>query len=241
MDLLTQMAGRSEQIAKRPIRDQIREKLAYMINHGLLRPGDELPSERRIAETLGVSRETVRAALALLRDHGMISISHGSLSVVIGPSTSMPPPLPDTPTQIMARGSTPEQVYEARTAIEAEVMRLVTQRIGDATIGRLRDLLKEQERLVRDPVGFQMSDVEFHMTLYEACGNPLLFNYAAELYSFPLDVRRQALLRKGATARAVLDHRTIVDAVAARDAELAVQAMGSHLDRDHVTALEVTA
>lgn len=140
----------------------------------------------------------------------------------------------------MARGSSPEQVYEARAAIESEVMRLVCQRIGDATLTRLQALLKEQERLVRDPVGFQMSDVEFHMTVYEVCGNPLLFNYAAELYSFPLEVRRQALLRKGATARAVLDHRTIVEAIAARDAERAVLAMGTHLDRDHVTAVEVS-
>lgn len=232
MDLLTKLSSQSDQITRRPIRAQIHEKLGYMINQGLLRPGDELPSERRIAETLGVSRETVRSALAILREEGMISIAHGTSTVVIGPSA---PGLaqPATPAQALARKSTPEQIFEARVKVVGEVARLAALRMSKDVLDHLRSLVKEQQDLVRDPVGFQMSDVEFHMNFYEACGNPLLFSFAADLYATSLDTRRKAMADKGATARSVLDHRAIVAALEVRDPELTEQAAVAQLERIH--------
>lgn len=236
MDILNSVPGLSDPIAKRNVRDQIYDKLAFMINHGLLRPGDELPAERRIAETLGVSRETVRSSLTLLREKGMISTAHGTRTQVLGP-TSLDDGVVRTPAHAMARNSSPQQVYQARALIEAEVVRLATLLISDQTIDRLRTLLKEQEGMIRDPVSFQMSDMEFHMTLYEACGNPLLFAYVAELYTFALDVRRRVLMHKGAIARSVHDHRVILEAIARRDPEGVVAAMSAHLDRVHSTTI----
>ena len=67
MQLLARIPGDKSPIAKRTVKDQISDKLAYMIHSGLLRPGDELPSERELAATLGVSRETVRAAIGVLQ------------------------------------------------------------------------------------------------------------------------------------------------------------------------------
>jgi len=64
MEILQRLPGGESGIAKRTVKDQISDKLAYMILTGLLRPGDELPSERQLAGTLGVARESVRAAIA---------------------------------------------------------------------------------------------------------------------------------------------------------------------------------
>jgi hypothetical protein len=78
MDILPRLPGGAPGIAKRTVKDQISDKLAYMILTGLLRPGDELPSERRRAGTLGVARESVRAAIAVLQARRMIEVSQGA-------------------------------------------------------------------------------------------------------------------------------------------------------------------
>ena len=84
MDMLQRVPGGETGIAKRTVKDQISDKLAYMIHSGLLRPGDELPSERELASTLGVSRETVRSAIAVLQARQMIEVSQGSRTRVLG-------------------------------------------------------------------------------------------------------------------------------------------------------------
>src|SRR5438105_9650647 len=84
MELIARIPGDKGQIAKRPVKDQISDKLAYMIHSGLLRVGDELPSERELASTLGVSRETVRAAIGVLQARRMVEVSQGSRTRVLG-------------------------------------------------------------------------------------------------------------------------------------------------------------
>src|SRR5690349_22629436 len=85
MQVLARIPGDKSPIAKRTVKDQISDKLAYMIHSGLLRAGDELPSERELASTLGVSRETVRAAIGVLAARHMIEVSQGSRTRVLGP------------------------------------------------------------------------------------------------------------------------------------------------------------
>ena len=56
MDLRSTVPGQTDPIGKQPIREQIRAKLTYMINHGLLRPGDELGAQALARSTLSVHR-----------------------------------------------------------------------------------------------------------------------------------------------------------------------------------------
>src|SRR5690242_7282960 len=65
-------------VSKRTVREQIAGKLAAMIRSGLLRVGDEMPSERDLSATLEVSRETVRSAVQALAAVGMLEISQGA-------------------------------------------------------------------------------------------------------------------------------------------------------------------
>src|SRR2546428_516900 len=137
MEMLARIPGDRQPIAKRTVKDQISDKLAYMIHSGLLRIGDELPSERELASTLGVSRESV-SGLGDLKSRSF------------------------------------EEVAEARAAVEVQVIWLAAQRISSQQIERLEILVGEQALMLTDPVRFQISDQEFHNTLYRACGNGLL-------------------------------------------------------------------
>jgi DNA-binding FadR family transcriptional regulator len=236
MDIIARIPGDNGQIAKRPVKNQISDKLAYMIHSGLLRPGDDLPSERELASTLGVSRETVRTAIATLQARQMIEVSHGARTKVLGPG---PFPLHESVSTLGdLKHRSFEEVAEARVAVEVQVVRLAARRIKPGQLARLEALVAEQETMLDDPVRFQISDQQFHETVYRACGNELLADVVSDFYGYALEQRRRALQRKGAIAHSVADHRGIVLALKTGNAEAAVAAMQDHLEEVRRTTLK---
>lgn len=229
MELLARIPGDNAPLGKRTVKAQISDKLAYMIHSGLLRPGDELPSERELASTLGVSRETVRAAIGVLQARQMIEVSQGARTRVLGVG---PMPLHESVSVLGSlKGRSLEEVAEARAAVEVQVVWLAAQRIGAAQLARLQALVDEQRAMLDDPVRFQISDQEFHDTLYRACGNELLADVVFDFYGYALEFRRLALKRKGAIAHSVDEHAAIVAALRSREPGAAVAAMQRHLDQ----------
>jgi DNA-binding FadR family transcriptional regulator len=126
-----------------------------------------------------------------------------------------------------------EEVTEARAAVEVQVVKLAAQRIGPAALARLQALVDEQAQMLADPVRFQISDQEFHNTLYRACGNELLADVVSDFYAYALEFRRLALQRKGAIAHSVAEHQGIVAALRSGKPTLAAAAMQKHLDQVH--------
>jgi DNA-binding FadR family transcriptional regulator len=239
MELVKRIPGEKAAISRRPVRDQISDKLAYMIHSGLLRPGDELPSERELVATLGVSRETVRAAIGVLQARRMIEVSHGARTRVLGTG---PFPLHESVSALRDLGDRSfSEVAEARKAVEMQVVSLAAQRITRKELTRLEALVQEQESMLNDPVRFQISDREFHTTLSGACRNTLLVDVVSDFYDYALEYRRRVLQRRGAIAHSVAEHRGIVSALRTRDPEAAVGAMKKHLEQVRRTTLKEMA
>jgi DNA-binding FadR family transcriptional regulator len=233
MELLARIPGDKGQITKRTVKDQISDKLAYMIHSGLLRPGDELPSERELAGTLGVSRETVRAAIGVLQARQMIEVSQGARTRVLGRG---PMPLHESVSVLGSlKNRSLAEVTEARAAVEVQVVWLAAQRIKPAQLARMQALVDDQRGMLDDPVRFQISDAEFHHTLYRACGNELLADVVFDFYGYALEFRRIALQRKGTIAHSVAEHEAIVVALRSGRPDAAVAAMQRHLDHIHRT------
>ncbi len=233
LKLLHRMPGGEQGIHKRTVRDQLADKLSYMIQSGLLQANDYLPSERELSETLKVSRESVRGAIAVLADRGMVEVSQGARTRIVGTAGLT---MVDSVRSMSAlKTHDPSVVNEAREHIEAQVIRLATARISEADLAHMRSLVTAQQQMLSDPVAFQISDREFHSTLYNACGNPLLTDFVSDLYDYALDFRRQALQRTGVIAQSVQDHERIVAALSTRNALKAEQALAAHLDHIHQT------
>lgn len=236
MKLILRIPGDHGPIAKRTVKDQISDKLAYMIHSGLLRVGDELPSERELALTLGVSRETVRSAIGVLQARRMIEVSQGARTRVLGPG---PFPLHESVSTLgNLRNRSFGEVAEARAAVEIQVIRLAAERISNSELTRLDNLVHDQAAMLSDPVSFQISDRMFHITLYGACRNALLVDVVSDFYDYALEFRRLALQRPGAIAHSVAEHRDIVDALTTRIPEAAVAAAQKHLEQVRKTTLD---
>lgn len=137
------------------------------------------------------------------------------------------------------KGRSLEEVTEARAAVEVQVIWLAAQRITAAQLTRLQDLVAEQHTMLDDPVRFQISDQEFHNTLYRACGNPLLADVVFDFYGYALEFRRLALRRDGAIAHSVQEHEGIVAALRTGKPQAAVAAMQRHLEQVHRTTQAV--
>ncbi|SNT19367.1 transcriptional regulator, GntR family [Noviherbaspirillum humi] len=235
MELLTRLPGGETDIVKRTVKDQIADKLAYMVLTGLLQPGDELPSERALAGTLQVSRETVRGAIGVLHARGMLEVSQGARTRVVGPGKQTLASSVRALAKLKDKDI--DEVAEARAQVEAQVVKLAAARISQADLERLRGLVADQRLMLNDPVSFQISDREFHAIVYAACGNELLRDFVSDMYDYALDYRRQALKRKGAIADSVRDHERIVEALASGDPKQAEAAFASHLDHVHTTTV----
>lgn len=76
--------GRSAGSAAGPLSRRLREAMAQAIRDGSLPPNRALPSERDMAEVLGVSRSTLRHCLKDLAEAGLVQTRHGSGTVVVG-------------------------------------------------------------------------------------------------------------------------------------------------------------
>lgn len=225
-------------LSRRTVREQVAQRIAKMIQSGLLRPGDELPSERELTVTLEVSRETVRGAIQMLAAVGMVEISQGSRTRVVG-TEGFPDRSQASDREVSRRSA--DKVYEARLLVELPAVRLAVERIDEAGIGRLRRLVDAQSQMTDDPVRFQISDAEFHDLIYRAAGNSLIAEFLHETYSFGLEYRRLVLLGENAVALSLQDHTEVLEGFERRDAVAAVEAMERHLNRIHLTTLEAMA
>jgi DNA-binding GntR family transcriptional regulator len=72
--------------------EQVAEHVAARIETGELRPGQKMPPERDLATEYGVAYNTVRAAMGILRDRGLIVTMHGRGTYVAEHDEGPPPP-----------------------------------------------------------------------------------------------------------------------------------------------------
>ena len=219
------------------LREQAADKLMALVRTGLLRPGDALPNDADLGATLGLSRETIRSAVRSLAAEGMIDMPPGARSRVAEAArwiTSAPTGgtvVPDLDQY------TPDEVYEARRLAEMAVARQAALRISANLLDRLRHLVTAQASMFDDPTAFQISDVEFHVTIYRAGGNRLLAAFLSSVYEYAMTLRVRAMVAPGAVRRSWEDHRLILAALESRDGEATATAMARHLLRVHETTL----
>ena len=164
-----------EPISRETVSSQIRAQLIRRITTGDLGPGQQMPSERELAEQFRVARTSVREAMQGLLSLGLIE-RRGNRSFV---SEHLPDVTVDAPAD---RKGFVTQLFETRRVLEVPIFVLAAERATDesrAAVSTLADRFVDD----LDIATFRQLDREFHTTLALACGNPLLI----ELYGKVLD------------------------------------------------------
>ena len=208
----------------------VAEQLTRFVMDGTLKPGERFPSERELAEKLGVSRPTIREAMIAMELAGIIEIKTGSGIYVTKP---------DQHHDIMDigrrdKGIGPFEILEIRYMIEGEACALAAARITDKQIQQLKDTLLEMEEEEKQPDASEKADWKFHSIIAEACQNSAIYaviNWLWELRNqSELSLAYLERLRKEGVHPSINDHRRILEALEKRDPEKARIAMKLHIE-----------
>jgi GntR family transcriptional repressor for pyruvate dehydrogenase complex len=212
--------------------DEIVEQMIGLIKDGRLKPGDSLPSEREIAEKLGVSRPPLREALKTLECLGFIEIRQRRKSVVKSVADfSLQNPLAKV---IQGDAAMVVQLLEVRKILEswaaAEASRLAT----EENIRTLETVYQDLERdFQNDELGVD-ADVRFHLSIYRATQNTVLSHIASTLLALlhqTQRVTRQIMFTETVNKERLLQqHHAILSAIRERNPEKAREAILTHLD-----------
>ena len=211
------------------------ERIETDLLDGRLRPGDRLPPERELASTLGVGRSSVREALRVLEVMGLIRTGTGSgptsgAIIIATPQGGMSALLR---LQVAAQGFPLEDVVRTRLVLESGVVEALAGD-PDRDTRDARAVVDAMDAADLTPAEFLSLDAQLHLALAEASGNVVIAAMMAGLRT-AIESYVQAGAEgiadwDAAAARLRREHRTILDAVDAGDAERA-----RTLIHDHIT------
>jgi len=218
------MAAESSSGTKKRAAEHTADRLRRGILRGEIAAGTDLPAERELAERLGVSRLTIRAAIARLEAEGLVRPVHGSGTRVLDfRETGGVELMAHLATQSLQGGEVPlavlRDLLELRRIVAVELIGLVTERASGDEIAALRAHVAEQRRHLDDPQRFMEADLAFARLIVRAGGNlalELLFNTILRI----LEQHPGMELAFMANAEQTLAvYGKILDLVEARDAE----------------------
>lgn len=210
---------------------QVREQLLAAIERGEFAPGSLLPSERVLCSTFGVSRVSVREAIAGLEAMGLVVVRHGRGAFVrdrvatryAGPfGRYLQLHRAELAELLKVRGALDELAAE-EAALHGNAESL--NRVAEA--GRLYREAAEAEPL--DLGRLTQLDVAFHVAIAESAGGELLPKLLRELNVVLDESRRVTLGVPGQAQRSAQQHQAIVNAIMAGDAGPARRAAARHV------------
>jgi DNA-binding GntR family transcriptional regulator len=204
-------------VGKGSMKDAIVSQLRQEIAAGIIPFGEKL-SEARLAQRFGVSRMPVREALKELEASGFVAIEHRRGTFV-------------------RRLSRPEilDLYEVREAVEGMAARLCANRASNQVVALLDEVMLAMTDAAErgDGEGYSATDERLHELIMQGAGNDPLADY----YRLLIQQLHRGLLslivtrREGRMERSLAEHRAIVGAIRARDAQAAEAAMRTHVQQ----------
>ncbi|MBK0327569.1 FCD domain-containing protein [Rhodobacteraceae bacterium F11138] len=209
-------------------------QIELLILRGILRPGERLPSERDLSERLGVSRPSLREAVAQLQDKGLLASRAGSgifVADVLGSAFS--PAL----TRLFA--SHDEAVFDY-VAFRRDIEALAAQRAArlgsDSDLAVIQTIFDrmQDDTTDRSPEDEARLDAQFHGAIIEASHNVVMLHMMRAMFDLLREgvfYNRQVMFQQRTTRAALLDqHRAINDAIQARNPDAARSAVIAHLE-----------
>lgn len=207
---------------------QIADQISGLIASGEFEQATRLPSERDLAVQLGVSRPSVREALIALEVEGKVDVRVGSGIYVARrrPAAAIDPD---------RQGQGPFELLRARWLIEGEIAAEAARTRTARDLARVRAAVDDLQKRQKQRRDMDPADRDFHLAVAQACHNSALFSVVRDLW----DQGRGAVWKRmehhfqtpELRAAVLRDHRTIFEALEARDPRVARSSIRRHLER----------
>ena len=219
-----------KQVRTSRLYEQIVQQIEESIVKGDLKPGDQLPAERELAQRFGVSRTAVREAVKALREKGLVEAYSGRGTFVTDATTQAVRQSLDLMVKIgQADGF--HHLAEVRAILEPEIAALAAARVQESELATMREAVTVMDRSGQDPEAFIEADLDFHLALAEGAANPLILSLLDSIVGILREQRLRIFRVPGGPERGQIHHKRILAAVERRDREAARQAMREHLEQ----------
>ncbi|QTJ70276.1 FadR family transcriptional regulator (plasmid) [Rhodococcus sp. ZPP] len=209
--------------------EMIAQRIVRMIQEQGLKPGDPLPVESEMYEFFGVGRSTLREALRVLEQQGVIVIRPGRGG---GPTVGLPDSrhLASTLALLMQFSDTPfRSVLETREHLEPIAAALCAQNGDDRVIGGLRQSVDAMRTNLADESAFLYENHRFHELIAEGAQNHLI-SYFLNSLDWIIDGARLGVVYSQTSRKHVaVIHDQICEAIEDGDADRARVAMAEHM------------
>src|SRR5580658_2401619 len=210
--------------------EQIVQQIEDSILKGALKPGDQLPAERDLAQRFGVSRTAVREAVKALREKGLVEAYSGRGTFITDGTSQAVRQSFDLMVKIgQPEGST--DLAEVRSILEPEIAALAAERASEADRATLREAVDVMDRALKDADAYIEADLDFHLALAEAAANPLILSLIDSIVGLLREQRLRIFRVEGGPERGQVHHKRILRAMEKRDANMARAAMKAHLEQ----------
>lgn len=212
----------------------VTRQIEKLILRGILRPGERLPAERDLAERFGVSRPSLREAVADLQEKGLLTTRAGAgifVADVLGSAFS--------PALIDLFASDDEAIFDViafRRDMEGLAAERAARLASDTDLQVIKAIFEKMEmaKTRSDPAREARLDAEFHMAILEASHNVVMLHMMRSMFQMMQEgvfYNRQVMFDQATTRDSLLDqHRAILDALLRRDPVAARAAVTAHLD-----------
>lgn len=223
-----------EPIEVAPLHELVIDQIRKAVETWTYGPGDVLPSERDLAQMLGVSRNTVRTATAILQNDGLLSVKRGAGGgyVVQDPALSA-----DRGEYLRRRPEVVLEAWDFRAAVEVGAARRAAERRSSDDLARLDSIFDDMcaarpaynsEQSLESARRYHMLDTRFHHAIARSTGNQLIIDAV-------LSARRRLWLAYSAyltkpNPAAHAGHEKLVVAIRAQDVDTAGSVMREHIE-----------
>lgn len=223
-------------IDQTPAHELVVAQLKRAILLGRYLPGDKLPAERALAEHLNVSRTSVRSAIRLLSDAGLLEIKRGAAGGAFVQNVTNDNIRAKLQQQLTRRSSEFEQLIEFRLANECAAARLAAERCQKPDLHSFDQHVRKMDQLVAEAADggsstiatrFYAEDTAFHIAIAEVSRNDYLIEAVEQIrYELFFFVIHKL---SGPNSCANHWHHALIDAIGAGDGDAAYEAMRSHI------------
>lgn len=208
--------------------DIIINQIKTLISSGQLKPGEKLPSERKLSEKLMVSRSAVRDAIQKLEFYGILKIHPQSGTTVAGMGvTALQGLISDI---LKVDGSDFKSLVETRIILEINSAQLAAERRTNDDIRRIQNALDEyHNKFLLGQSNFE-EDLRFHLEIADASKNKVLKSLMMVITPDIIsNFKKYDVCGDDIKAERFMEHKTILDCIITKDHERAKISMENHL------------
>lgn len=206
---------------------QVFNSIKELIKKHNLEEGDKLPSERKLSEKLGVSRNQIRSAVQKLEFYGIIKTMPQSGSIITGIGV---PAINNMMKDILELENPDfKALVETRMIIENAAIRLATSRRSEAELKEIENAQLDFTTKILNGEPALIEDIKFHLTITKASGNKVLYALmkliAPEIIAH---FNKEQVCDRSKAEKLIMEHNNVLEAIRKQDVTEASASLNNH-------------